>query len=464
MGKGIVITEAGKGAPFRKLPSKDGEMIGVFEPNTELELQSYDNGWYAVNFEGDEGFINGKFVQALDGIEGLDGKKVKAAKAVAKAVKKVTGKSSTKKAAPAKVVEIKSTVSPVKTVVAAPQSAAAVKDAVANATNAVKNTAKATKVSTTLKKAMAQAKPQELKMSGYPKAIADKAKSAVKVAKVEPTKKLTKAEAAKVYEANKIVSVERTPKGLSITLEGTDGFDGFDGIDEPEVMDGLFGRLKEAIKKATKNAAATKGSAGNPIKVTSKGVYEANKVINIQRTNNGFRITLQGINGFDGIDGLDDEETLNGLLKNIANGVKNAAKTIGTGIKNAAQKVTGKAKDAASAASEIATAAQQVEQAATAAQNAGAAPANTGANSNLNIQNQSTMDTIQETVVNAAAADTKKKKILLWGGIGLGAVVLGVVGYKLLKKKPAAEAPAAKLSGIGRKKRKKSAVKKIELF
>ena len=191
MGKGIVITEAGTGAPFRKLPSKDGEMIGVFEPNTELELQSYDNGWYAVNYEGDEGFINGKFVQALDGIEGLDGKKVKAAKAVAKAIKNVTGKkASTKKAAPAKTVEVKSIVSPVKTVVAAPQSAAAVKDAVANATNAVKNTAaktSATKISNTAKSMVKAAKTAVTSqpVKGYPKAIADKAKSAVKVTRSE---------------------------------------------------------------------------------------------------------------------------------------------------------------------------------------------------------------------------------------------------------------------------------------
>ena len=456
MGKGIVITEAGSGAPFRKLPNKDGEMIGVFEPNTELELQSYDNGWYAVNYEGEEGFINGKFVQALDGIEGLDGKKVKAAKAVAKAIKKVTGKStSTKKAAPAKTVVVKSIASPVKEVVAAPQSAAAVKDAV----NAAKKVAK---ISTT-PKAVVQAKPQELKMTGYPKAIADKAKSAVKVAKIEPAKSLTKQEAAKIYEANKIVSVERTPKGLSITLEGTDGFDGFDGIDEPEVMDGLYGKLKNAIQKAAKNAAATKGAAGNPIKVTSKGVYEANKVINIQRTDNGFRITLQGINGFDGIDGLDDEETLNGLLKNIASGIKNAASKVVTATKNVAQKVTGKAKDAASAASDIATAAQQVEQVATATQNAAAAPAN-GANSNQNIQNQSTMDANTPSAAPATETGDKKKKILLYGGIVLGVGVLGFVGYKLLKKKPAAETAAAKLSGVGRKRRKKSAVKKIELF
>ena len=57
----------------------------------------------------------------------------------------------------------------------------------------------------------------------------------------------------------------------------------------------------------------------------------------------------------------------------------------------------------------------------------------------------------------------KMKKILRWGGIAAGAVVLGFIGFKLLKKKPAAEAaPAAKLSGVGRKKRKK-ATKKIEL-
>ncbi|MBO4601577.1 MAG: hypothetical protein J5651_00260 [Salinivirgaceae bacterium] len=442
MGKGIVITEAGQGAPFRKLPSKDGEMIGVFEPNTELELQSYDNGWYAVNYEGDEGFINGKFVQALDGIEGLDGKKVKAAKAVAKAVKKVTGKkTSTKKAAPAKTVVVKSIVSPVKEVVAAPQSAAAVKDAV----NAAQKVAK---ISTT-PKAVVQAKPQELKMTGYPKAIADKAKSAVKVAKVEPTKKLTKAEAAKVYEANKIVSVERTPKGLSITLEGTDGFDGFDGIDEPEVMDGLYGKLKSAILKAAKNAAATKGAAGNPIKVTSKGVYEANKVINIQRTDNGFRITLQGINGFDGIDGLDDEETLNGLLKNIASKAKDIAKKVIGG----ARTVT-----------ETADAVNEVKAAVNNTTSQPAASQQTQANSNLNIQNQSTMDANATSPAVTTETGDKKKKFLLWGGIGLGAVVLGVVGYKLFKRKPAADAAAGKLSGVGRKKRRKSAVKKIELF
>ena len=168
MGKGIIITEAGQGAPFRKMPSADAEMIGVFEPNTQIDLESYDNGWYATTFEGEQGFVAAKFVQAQEGIEGLDGKKVKAAKSKTK--------KTSKKSAKAK---------------------PAISEAMVK-TNADNTTSTANSGS----------------------GIAKKVK-----------KKMTKAEKAKLYEANKIISIERTDKGLQITLEGTDGFNGFDGFE-----------------------------------------------------------------------------------------------------------------------------------------------------------------------------------------------------------------------------------------
>ncbi len=441
MGKGIIITEQGQGAPFRKLPSAEGEMIGAFEPNTEIELTSYDNGWYAVNYEGEDGFVSGKFVQALDGIEGLDGKMVKAAKKVANAVKKVTGKSTKKtvKAAPAKTV-VKSVIEPTKVL---PTSAAAVK--AATKSNGV------SKITTAAKSAVEKVK-----------------NNAKMIRSVPPQQSLTKQEAAKIYEANKIVSVERTPKGLSITLEGTDGFDGFDGMDDEEMVNGVMGAIlantKKAIKKAVEN------NKPNVVKVTSKGVYEANKVINIQRTNNGFRVTLQGINGFDGIDGLDDEETLNGLLKNIGNAIKNVGSKVVNGGKKVLQKVTGGAKtvtEAAEAVNQATEAVQNASQntAAAVSTASAAAPSATNANSN-NIQNSNAMENQEQTSSN----QDKTKKILKYVGIGAGVLGLGFLGYKLLKsKKQTAAAPAASssasLSGVRRnsKKKRKSSAKKIEL-
>ena len=368
MGKGLIITDAGQGAPFRRLPSADGEIIGVFEPNTEIDLSSYDNGWYAVTFEGEQGYVAGKFVQALDGIEGLDGKVVKAAKKVAKAVKKANGNK--RKANPA-------------------ISKSMVK----------KNSSIERNPNGTFKK-----------------------------------KDMSKAEKAKLYEANKVVSVERTDKGLKISLEGTNGFDGFDGFDDENLMNGLFGKLKTAIKKATEKYKP------EVVKVTSPAVYEANKQITIRRTDSGFQIGVQGINGFDGLDGLEEEATLNGLLKNIGNAVKNAAKKVVGGSKQVVE--------TANAVNE-ATAAVQT-----------AAAATNQANSNLN--NNQNLKTMEQTATPVVETGDKKKKLLLWGGIGLGAVVLGFVGYKLLKKKPAASAESAsKLSGVSRKRKKLA--KKIEL-
>lgn len=439
MGKGIIITEQGQGAPFRKLPSAEGEMIGAFEPNTEIELTSYDNGWYAVNYEGESGFVSGKFVQALDGIEGLDGKIVKAAKKAANAVKKVTGKSTKKttKAAPAKTIVKNTIVEPTK-VVAAPQSAAAVK--AATKSNGVTTAA-------TLKSAVEKVK-----------------NNAKMIRSVSPQQKLTKQEAAKIYDANKIVSVERTAKGLSITLEGTDGFDGFDGMDDEAMVDGVMGSLMDKTKKAIKKTVETYKPA--VVKVTSRGVYEANKVINIQRTNNGFRVTLQGINGFDGIDGLDDEETLNGLLKNIGKAVKNAATKVASGVKNVATKVVGGSKkvvETADAVNEASAAVQNATQNAAAAVStaSAAAPSATNANSN-NIQNSNAMENQEQTSNNT----DKIKKIAKYAAIAAGVGVLGFVGYKLLKKKqtPAAgSASSASLSGVRRSKKRKSTAKKIEL-
>lgn len=379
MGKGLIITDAGQGAPFRRLPSADGEIIGVFEPNTEIDLSSYDNGWYAVTFEGEQGYVAGKFVQALDGIEGLDGKVVKAAKKVAKAVKKANGNK--RKANPA-------------------ISKSMVK----------KNSSIERNPNGTFKK-----------------------------------KDMSKAEKAKLYEANKVVSVERTDKGLKISLEGTNGFDGFDGFDDENLMNGLFGKLKTAIKKATEKYKP------EVVKVTSPAVYEANKQITIRRTDSGFQIGVQGINGFDGLDGLEEEETLNGLLKNIGNAVKNAASKVASGVKNVATKVVGGSKQVVETANAVnnATAAVQT-----------AAAATNQANSNLN--NNQNLKTMEQTATPVVETGDKKKKLLLWGGIGLGAVVLGFVGYKLLKKKPAASAESAsKLSGVSRKRKKLT--KKIEL-
>jgi len=404
MGKGVVITEAGQGAPFRQLPSNEGEMIGVLEPNTELELNSYDNGWYAATADGVEGYVSAKFVQALDGIEGLDGKKVKAAKAVVKTVK-AAKRSVGKKTPKAKAANDKVT--------------------------------------------------DKVGKSGK---IATVANSAASVAK----SKLSKAEKAKIYEANKVVSIERTDKGLSITLEGTEGFDGFDGVDDDVVLNGVMGKIKTAVSRAAKNYKP------EVTKVTSRGVYEANKIITIRRTDTGFQVGIQGINGFDGIDGLDDEETLNGLLKNIASKVKTAAQKVTTAVKNTVSKVKSGADNVAATASSVSNAATQAQQTAAEVKSAAAqaltAAANAkAANSNSNTQNQTTMDVSAAMPEQQAADNGKKKKILLYGGIGLGAIILGVVGYKLLKKKTVS-APAEKLSGVGRRKRRKSAVKKIDLF
>lgn len=367
MGKGLIITEAGQGAPFRKQPTADGEIIGVFEPNTEIDLESYDDGWYAANYEGEQGFVAGQFVQAMDGIEGLDGRIVKAAK------KLVSRKSQSKQ----------------------------------------------------------------------------KAKPAITEAIVKPAEKntiisknMSPVEKAKLYEANKIVSVERTDKGLKITLEGTAGFNGLAGFDDENMVSGIMSKISNGIKKAAANYKP------QVTKITSRGVYEANKQITINRTNNGFQIGIQGINGFDGLDGLDDKDTLNGLLKNI-----------GSGLKKVAQKVVGGAKAVTETADAVNEAKSAVSQATS--QSAAQQPTQTQANSNLNNQNLTAMDATNVTPSTPQGNDDKMKKILRWGGIGLGAVALAFLGFKLFKKKPA-DSSAAKLSGVGRK-RKKTA-KKIELF
>lgn len=373
MGKGLIITEAGQGAPFRKQPTADGEIIGVFEPNTEIDLESYDDGWYAANYEGEQGFVAGQFVQAMDGIEGLDGRIVKAAK------KLVSRKSQSKQKAKPTITE-------------------------------------------------AMVKPAEIK-------------SVVSVS--TKANNMSPAEKTKLYEANKIVSVERTDKGLKITLEGTAGFNGLAGFDDENLMNGVLKNMKIGISKAVANYKP------QVTKITSRGVYEANKQITINRNDNGFQIGIQGINGFDGIDGLEDESVLNGLLKNI-----------GKGIVNTVKKVTGGAKTI----TETANAVNEAKEAVSQATSQPTQPAQTQANSNLNNSNLTTMNSEQNATPSTSTDNSgKMKKILRWGGIAAGAVVLGFIGFKLLKKKPAAEAaPAAKLSGVGRKKRKK-ATKKIEL-
>lgn len=377
MGKGIIITEAGQGAPFRKLPNGDAEMIGVFEPNTQIDLESYDDGWYATTFEGEQGFVAGKFVQALEGIEGLDGKKVKAGKKIAKATK--TTKTKSKAKANPSVSE-----SMVKT------------------------------------------------NSGEEKSLTNKIK-----------KKMSKAEKAKLYEANKIISIERTDKGLSITLEGTNGFDGLAGFDDENLMNGIADKMK----KATKNFVAK--IKPEVTKITSRGVYEANKTITIRRTDNGFQVGIQGINGFDGVDGLDDEETLNGLISNI---------------KNVFQKVAAGAQKVADTSNNISQTAENIK-------NTSANAIETTASLKVNAANA--LDAAKSS---AAAAEKLRaagvldennnisptaKKVVIGAGIALGATLIGLIALRIVKnKKPApiaAAAPTAPLNGV--KKRRKKASK-----
>lgn len=381
MGKGIIITEAGQGAPFRKMPSVDAEMIGVFEPNTQIDLESYDNGWYATTFEGEQGFIAAKFVQAQEGIEGLDGKKVKAAKSKTK--------KTSKKSAKAK---------------------PAISEAMVK-TNADNTTSTANSGS----------------------GIAKKLK-----------KKMTKAEKAKLYEANKIISIERTDKGLQITLEGTDGFNGFDGFDDENLMNGLMDKLKDGIKKA---AAKIKPEV---TKITSRGVYEANKAITIKRTDNGFQVGIQGINGFDGIDGLDDEETLNGLLKKIGNGIKNVT-----------QKIVGGAQKIADVSNNVS---QTVENVKNTSANAVETTASLKVNAANALEAAKSTAASAEKLRAAGVLDENNnisptaKKIVIGAGIALGATLIGLIALRIVKNKkpaPVATPTPTPLSGVRKKRRKK---------
>ena len=71
MAKGIITTKSGSGAPFRVAPDATAEMIGALESGSTIELISYGDGWYFADVDGQQGYVAGSMVQALDGIEGL---------------------------------------------------------------------------------------------------------------------------------------------------------------------------------------------------------------------------------------------------------------------------------------------------------------------------------------------------------------------------------------------------------
>lgn len=69
--RGIITTQEGTGAPLRKSPLAEAEMVGAIPSGTEVDLLGYGDGWYLVSADGLQGYVAGSMIQALDGIDGL---------------------------------------------------------------------------------------------------------------------------------------------------------------------------------------------------------------------------------------------------------------------------------------------------------------------------------------------------------------------------------------------------------
>lgn len=90
MTKGFINTQSGTGAPLRKQPMVEAEMVGAIPSGSEVDLLGYGDGWYLVDAGGVQGYVAGSMVNALDGIGSLGRLKIKKAKKNGKPTATVT--------------------------------------------------------------------------------------------------------------------------------------------------------------------------------------------------------------------------------------------------------------------------------------------------------------------------------------------------------------------------------------
>ena len=200
-------------------------------------------------------------------------------------------------------------------------------------------------------------------------------------------------------------------------------------VDNGQKSGGLVSKLK---------AATTSIAAKNNPKLQLTNAIRAAKKAGVTEDEIKQMASLNGIGNLTDLQGVD--------------GLKDLVKKVGSGIKNAAQKVVGTSKqitetaDAVNSAKEAVNNAQAQQAQAATAQAAAPAAQVVTVNPNYNNQNQLTME---------AEKKEKLKKGLIIGGVVAGVAAIGIIGYKMSKKKAAANNGKGALNGV-KKRRKKS--------
>lgn len=261
-------------------------------------------------------------------------------------------------------------------------------------------------------------------------------------------------------------------------LVEVDGIRGYVAGSMVQALDGINGLGKIKIRKSKdKNGAksvavSVVAPAKNSVSTTAASDKKNGILSNFKKfaqakssakvlTKDGAKKQLESLIKKAKTVGLTEDEikqmaSLNGIGKLTdlqgVDGLKDLVKKVGSGIKNAAQKVVGTSKqitetaDAVNSAKEAVNNAQAQQAQAAIAQAAAPAAQVVTVNPNYNNQNQLTME---------AEKKEKLKKGLIIGGVVAGVAAIGIIGYKMSKKKAAANNGKGALNGV-KKRRKKS--------
>lgn len=263
-------------------------------------------------------------------------------------------------------------------------------------------------------------------------------------------------------------------------LVEVDGIRGYVAGSMVQALDGIAGlgklkinknKIKSPGKTLATAARAAKNTKGGIFKKTAAAVKKTSPIVKAKKSENGtaqpksqeaYKQMLTSLIKKAKTAGVTEDEikemaSLNGIgnltdLQGV-DGLKDLVKKVGSGIKNVAQKVVGTSKqitetaDAVNNAKEAVNNAQAQQAQAATVQAAAPAAQVVTVNPNYNNQNQLTME---------AEKKEKLKKGLIIGGVVAGVAAIGIIGYKMSKKKAAAaNNDKGALNGV-KKRRKKS--------